>query len=90
MTNLWINRHPNDDEFVVEKDLKESTSKLDRTEEGLYLSIEKKLKEQKELLRKIKVSEDKDESSKEKIKELEKKLEEKELLVDYLKARVEE
>ncbi|CAJ0766827.1 19356_t:CDS:2 [Entrophospora sp. SA101] len=75
---------------ILEKDLKESTSKLDRTEEGLYLSIEKKLKEQKELLRKIKVSEDKDESSKEKIKELEKKLEEKELLVDYLKARVEE
>nr|CAG8534835.1 446_t:CDS:2 [Entrophospora candida] len=38
------------------------TSKLDRTEEALYLSIEKKLKEQKELERKIKVLEEKDEN----------------------------
>ncbi|CAH1762483.1 2050_t:CDS:10 [Entrophospora sp. SA101] len=64
----------------VEKGLKESTSKLDRTEEALYLSIEKKLKEQKELERKIKVLEEKDENKEiernpqKEIRELKKKL----------------
>ncbi|CAJ0752304.1 670_t:CDS:10 [Entrophospora sp. SA101] len=64
----------------IEKGLKESTSKLDRTEEALYLSIEKKLKEQKELERKIKVLEEKDENKEiernpqKEIRELKKKL----------------